>query len=259
MNIRTLSKEKLDYKTGSLPVALYPEKMIKRKDKESGYYGRIMSRGKFNIETIADDLVVYGSKRSREEIISGWHETCAAIIDRLINGGTVEADFFTFSLQVKGLFNSPQDTFKKGQNEVCLLVKPTEKMQDILDNLKCKVSLGKSIISIIDSVYDGKSQKENECLTRGGFLIVKGQNIKILGNDDSVGLYFVPEDAQGEVVKLSENMIISNKPSELYCIIPEELKADTRYKINIVTKYSRNGKERKEAISCMNDCLLAVK
>ena len=50
MNIRTLSKEKLDYKTGSLPVALYPEKMIKRKDKESGYYGRIMSRGKFNIE-----------------------------------------------------------------------------------------------------------------------------------------------------------------------------------------------------------------
>ena len=137
MNIRTLSKEKLDYKTGSLPVALYPEKMIKRKDKESGYYGRIMSRGKFNI--------------------------------------------------------------------------------------------------------------------------VKGQNIKILGNDDSVGLYFVPEDAQGEVVKLSENMIISNKTSELYCIIPEELKADTRYKINIVTKYSRNGKERKEAISCMNDCLLTVK
>ena len=39
MNIRTLSKEKLDYKTGSLPVALYPEKMIKRKDKESGYSG----------------------------------------------------------------------------------------------------------------------------------------------------------------------------------------------------------------------------
>jgi len=30
MNIRTLSKEKLDYKNGALPVALYPERMIKK-------------------------------------------------------------------------------------------------------------------------------------------------------------------------------------------------------------------------------------
>ena len=106
---------------------------------------------------------------------------------------------------------------------------------------------------------DKESGYYGRIMSRGKFNIVKGQNIKILGNDDSVCLYFVPEDAQGEVVKLSENMIISNKTSELYCIIPEELKADTRYKINIVTKYSRNGKERKEAISCMNDCLLTVK
>lgn len=259
MNIHTITKEKIDYKNGALPVALYPERMIKKNSEKRCYYGRVLNRGKFNIETIAEDLVVYGSKRTKEQVIKDWHETCAAIIDRLINGGSVEAEFFNFSLQVKGLFDYSQDTFKKGRNSIELQVRPTKKLQEILDSLTCKISLGKTITASIKNVYDGVSKSENKFITRGGFLKIKGENIRLFGNDERVGLYFVSESDEMDFIKLSDSQIINSLPSELHCIVPDDLEELKRYKIKIVTQYMRTSKERKEPLVCESDFLLEVR
>ena len=259
MNIRTLSKEKLDYKNGALLVALYPERMIKKNSEKCSYYGRVLNRGKFDIETIAEDLVVFGSKRTKEQIVKDWHETCAAIIDRLINGASVEADFFNFSLQVKGLFDYSQDTFKKGRNSIEVQVRPTKKLQEILDNLTCKIFLGKTITASIKNVYDGVSKSDNQFITRGGFLIIKGENIRLFGKDERVGLYFVSESSEMDFIKVSESQIINSLPSELQCIVPDTLNENQRYKIKIITQYMRTSKERKDPLECESDFVLEVR
>ncbi|WP_027727475.1 DUF4469 domain-containing protein [Treponema sp. C6A8] len=259
MNIHTLSKEKLDYKNGALPVALYPERMIKKDSEKRCYYGRILNRGKFDIETIAEDLVVFGSKRTKEQIIKDWNETCAAIIDRLINGASVEAEYFNFSLQVKGLFEYSQDIYKKGRNSIELQVRPTKKLKEMLDNLTCKVFLGKTITASIKNVYDGVSKCENKYITRGGFLKIKGENIRLFGNDERVGLYLVSESNEMDFIKLSQSQIINSLPSELHCIVPDDLNENQRYKIKIITQYMRTSKERKEPLVCESDFLLEVR
>lgn len=259
MNIRTLSEEIVDYETGALPVALYPERMIKSESGKQKYFARVLNRGKLNIEDIADDLVVFGSKRTKEEIVRDWHETCAAIIDRLINGCTVDADYFTFSLQVKGLFDSKQDIFKKGRNCIELQVRPTKKLQQILDTLDCKIAIGRSIIPSIKTVYDGSSKTENQILTRGGYLKINGENIRIFGEQESVGIYFVQESDESNTVKVSERHIISSSPSELLCIVPVELKENERYRIKIVTQYMRTSKARKVPLSCISKDVFVAK
>ncbi len=259
MNIRTLSEKKVDYETADLPIALYPERMIKNESGKHRYFARVLNRGKLNIENIADDLVVFGSKRSKEEIITDWNETCAAIIDRLINGCTVEAEYFTFSLQIKGLFDCKKDTFKKGKNYIELMARPTKKMQHILEKLNCKICIGNKTSPLIKSVYDGDSKTENQILSRGGYLKIKGENIRIFGDNESIGIYFVSESDETKTVKVSEAHILNSKPSEILCIVPSELEVHECYRIKIVTQYMRTSKARKEPLSCLSNAVFVAK
>ena len=258
MNIRTLSEEKTDYETDALPVALYPERMIKNERGGHGYYGRVINRGSFDIETIASDLVVAGSRRSKTQIIEDWHETCAAIIDRLINGCTVEAEYFNFSLQIKGLFEGQGDKYQKGRNSIELRTRPSEKLKQILADLDCKIAQGNTHRPLITSVYDAVSKTEDRVLTQGGFAEIRGDNIRLYGTDESVGVYFVPEDTGLDTIKLSEREIVSSHPGTLRCILPDSLVKGGRYRVRIVTQYMRTTKARKEPLSCMSAAFLTI-
>lgn len=160
---------------------------------------------------------------------------------------------------MKGLFDYSQDTFKKGRNSIELQVRPTKKLQEILDSLTCKISLGKTITASIKNVYDGVSKSDNQFITRGGFLIIKGENIRLFGKDERVGLYFVSESSEMDFIKVSESQIINSLPSELQCIVPDTLNENQRYKIKIITQYMRTSKERKDPLECESDFILEVR
>lgn len=258
MNLATLTKPAPDYETGKLPIALYPERMIKNDDGSSGCFARVINRGKFDMEDIAADVVASGLALSKDEILSVWQKAWAAIIDRLINGGTVDTQVLKLSLGVTGLFRSEQAAFDRSVNSIELHARPTEYLKHILDSLDCVTAVGSASAPFVSSVYDAESKTENQCLTRGGIVQISGLCLKIFGDDSLVGVYFVPENAELECVKLEKSRLGLNQPKKLACVVPDSLVLGEKYRIRIVTQFMKTAKARKEPQSFVTDDVFSV-
>jgi|MucameStandDraft_1065616.scaffolds.fasta_scaffold00424_49 hypothetical protein len=64
---------------------------------------------------------------------------------------------------------------------------------------------------------------------------MRGAMLKVVGNNDACGVTLTKES--GEVIKLEEDMITTNKPSELILLLPSDL-ADGSYTLTITTQYT---------------------
>ena len=71
--------------------------------------------------------------------------------------------------------------------------------------------------------------------TAGRNLIVRGAMLKVVGSDAAVGVSLT--NSEGVVTKLDDDMIASNKPSELMLLVPTGL-ADGEYTLTVTTQYS---------------------
>ena len=71
--------------------------------------------------------------------------------------------------------------------------------------------------------------------TAGRNFTLTGQRIKLAGDDPSVGITLT--DAEGEVTRITDDMIALNQPSKLIFLIPAGL-ADGEYKLTVTTQYS---------------------
>ncbi len=258
MNVVTLSREKVEYETGALPIALYPSNLSKEDENSKSYFARVICRGNFNMETIAADLQTSGSKHSKEELLDCWNEINAAIMERLVNGATVDTGILTLSLGIKGLFSSESAVFDRKNNGIDINAHSTSYTKEILSGLDCKVSVGNRTEPFILSVSDSSSKTENSFATRGGIITIKGYNIKIFGSHENVGLYFVSENEPENEIKVEEKRIGMSKSKLVQCIVPDSLNVNERYRIKIVTQFMRTSEERMTPQSCVSNDLLTV-
>ena len=57
MNLNTLAAQEADYKSGSLPVALYPNAMRREADGKQTFFARPIIREHLTMDDIASDMV----------------------------------------------------------------------------------------------------------------------------------------------------------------------------------------------------------
>ena len=82
---------------------------------------------------------------------------------------------------------------------------------------------------------DRKTGLKDGTATSGRNLIVRGAMLKVVGSDAAVGVSLT--NSEGVVTKLDDDMIASNKPSELMLLVPTGL-ADGEYTLTVTTQYS---------------------
>lgn len=82
---------------------------------------------------------------------------------------------------------------------------------------------------------DRKTGLKDGTATSGRNLIVRGAMLKIVGSDAAVGVSLT--NSEGVVTKLDDDMIASNKPSELMLLVPPGL-ANGEYTLTVTTQYS---------------------
>ena len=92
MNVNSLIKENVEYKSYKLPVSLYPLKMRESEDGKVKFHARTMFRNKLLMEDIANDLIATGiiKDENSQQIVKLWNKLNGAIIDRVLNGSIVD-------------------------------------------------------------------------------------------------------------------------------------------------------------------------
>lgn len=228
--------EKSETKAGNLPVALYPNKMRQDTDGKLTYYAKTINRGVCTNADLADDIIASGQNDglSKEQIQRIAERLNEAKMQRVSDCYTVDDGINRFCARVKGTFDSDSDTFSTDHHAIGLSVHPSAAANERLSSLRPVIRQGNEIKPVVTDVFDLES-KGNAVLTRGGFLNISGTNIRIGGDSEEVGLYFMHSQDDSKDVKLSAEKLGINTQTRLACVIPSGLEAGT-YRLKVVTQ-----------------------
>ncbi|SDI02564.1 protein of unknown function [Chryseobacterium taeanense] len=206
------------------------------KDNPNDFTARTVSERSLNVQQICQAAVSRGgadiSASSMEHATELFLKEMAY---QLCDGFSVNTGYFTASTTIRGVFDSPSETFNKDKHSIIFQFNQGEKLRAEIPNIEVNILGVAESSAVILQVTDVKSGSVNDLLTPGRNLKIVGSKIKVTGDDSSVGIYFVDATTQART-KVDSSDIVTNNPSEIILVIPE-LAAGT-YNLEIVTQFT---------------------
>ncbi|MGV8090967.1 MAG: DUF4469 domain-containing protein [Mangrovibacterium sp.] len=156
---------------------------------------------------------------------------------QLCDGYSVNTGYFTAGPLIKGVFSSPQETFDAQKHSLLFQFNQGDTLRDELPSVEVEImGIADTGLSILQ-VTDVKTGSVNDRLTPGRTLKIAGYKVKVAGDNENVGVYFVNQTS-GESTRVDPSDMVTNNPSELIVMIPE-LAAGT-YQLQVTTQFSHN-------------------
>ena len=247
-------------KSGKLSIALYPNQMRKTGGKATSYYARVVNRRTLRMEDIFNDLLSDDGSIDTSQMRKTWNTVINAIALRISSGVSVDFGLGVLSPVVTGSFSSGQSEFSWARNSISVQYRPSQGMKDTMATLEPVITRGKIGCPEVTRVFDHGSgwdstnltesqTLEEGTLSRGKLLIIEGKKLCIAGEESKVGLFFDSCTIPDKSIQLGAAALCRNQPTLLECLGPEELDADDRYKLRVVTQYLSKDKCRDEPLT----------
>jgi hypothetical protein len=154
---------------------------------------------------------------------------------QLCDGFSVNTGWFTASAHIKGVFDSPDETFNPQKHTVLFEFHQGSQLRKELESVEVQIMGAADAGFVISQVIDVKTGSMNDFITPNRNLRINGHKLKITGDSEANGISFINQDTQ-ERVKVDASDIVTNNPSELIVVIPD-LAAGT-YHVEVTTQYS---------------------
>lgn len=158
----------------------------------------------------------------------------------LKDGYAINTGVFTANVQIRGVFNSLSENFNPEKHEIFFRFNQGELLRKEISNLSVEIVGMGDTDTIISCVEDVKTGSVNDLLTPNRNLKIKGGKLKIIGNHEANGIYFVNQ-ATEERIRVEDSDIVINNPSELFIVVPA-LPAGS-YRLELTTQFSGNTKK----------------
>ena len=174
------------------------------------------------------------------------------IINMLKQGKTVNVlDLVTINPKIKCNVKNKNEV--KSKSSITIKVSPTKFVKEAVSSIKVNNVVYHNPNPEIEQIIDLSTKKSISKLENVSLLKITGRKLK-LGKNNS-GIYFVKVDKNGNFlekefnwIKVEEENIFLNTPTELNFFVPNYLEFNANYKILIKTSYLKNGKTRKKAV-----------
>ncbi|SDH82553.1 protein of unknown function [Chryseobacterium taeanense] len=206
------------------------------KDNPNDFTARTTSERSLNVQQICQSAVTRGgadiSASSMEHATELFLKEMAY---QLCDGFSVNTGYFTASTTIRGVFDSPSETFNKDKHSIIFQFNQGEKLRAEVPNIEVEILGVAEASSVILQVTDVKSGSVNDLLTPGRNLKIVGNKIKVAGEDASVGVFFVNMATDARIM-VEENDLVTNNPSEVIVVIPA-LPAGA-YRLEIATQFT---------------------
>ncbi|MGV8091890.1 MAG: DNA-binding domain-containing protein [Mangrovibacterium sp.] len=224
-------------------------------DNPEDYSARVISERSLGIGEICDSAVSRGgadiSSASMQHGVSLFLKEMAY---QLCDGYSVNTGYFTAGPLIKGVFSSPQETFDARKHSLLFQFNQGDTLRDELPSVEVEImGIADTGLSILQ-VTDVKTGSVNDRLTPGRTLKIAGYKVKLAGDNEDVGVYFVNRTS-GESTRVDPSDMVTNNPSELIVMIPE-LAAGT-YQLQVTTQYNTST-PLKEPRTVLFDKMLTV-
>jgi len=206
------------------------------KDNPNDFIARTVSERSLSIKEICETAV----NRGGADVTAAAMEHAAELFLKemayqLCDGYSVNTGYFTAGTQIRGVFDSPTETFNNQKHSILFQFNQGEKLRAEIPNIEINILGVADASSAILQVKDVKSGTVNDILTPGRNLKIAGSKIKVAGDNPANGIYFVNTATEART-QVEADEIVVNNPSELIVVIPN-LSAGA-YRLEVVTQYA---------------------
>ena len=187
---------------------------------------QLESAGKADFDDIIDEMLKEDTGLRIETLrhsVSLYNRVVARLI---LSGYSVNTGLFRAVAKFLGIVEG--GVWNKEKNSIYVSVTQDKGLREEIAQTSVSILGTKSNVMYILETEDRKTGLKDGTATSGAML-------KIVGSDAAVGVSLT--NSEGIVTKLDDDMIASNKPSELMLLIPPGL-ADGEYTLTVTTQYS---------------------
>ena len=162
-------------------------------------------------------------------------------VQAIAEGKSVVDGVGQYLVNVQGAFEGEKAQFEPGKHALGITYTMGKLLRETLKLVKVGVNGVAAVGPVINTVTDSTSKAINGQLSSGGALVLGGVNLKIQGDDPSIGVYLTPTTEGAAPMKAP--VVIANSPSQVIVQMPTL--ADGQYTVSLTTQYSgsRNVKE----------------
>lgn len=221
----------------TIKVFLYPNPMKNAKGK---YLARTFKHTTYNIQDICELIERKSGTGAKAETLKHHANLIFnEIIEQVLDGKKVDCGYFTAQANVKGSFDSLGDRFDKERHSVDIVFSEGHLSHKAKKELSVNVIDTKPNSFRIWTISDRQTNLRTDKLVMNRVLVIRGEKIKITGDNPTVGLYLLHNET-GKEIHFPSTALLSNGDTTLELIVPEL--AAGSYQLKITTQYSGNGK-----------------
>jgi len=206
------------------------------KDNPNDFIARTVSERSLNVKQICEAAVSRGgadvTAASMEHATELFLKEMAY---QMCDGYSVNTGYFTAGTQIRGVFDSPTETFNSEKHTILFQFNQGEKLRVEIPTIEINILGVADASSVVLQVKDVKSATINDILTPGRNLKINGSKIKIAGENTANGIFFVNINTNDRI-SVEESDVVVNNPSEIIIVIPSLVTGS--YRLEIVTQYS---------------------
>ena len=226
------------------------------KDKPNDFIARTVSERSLSVEDICNAAVRRGGAEVSASAMTHATELfLREMAYQLCDGYSVNTGYFTASTKIRGVFDSPSESFNKDKHSIIFQFNQGEKLRAEIPNIEIEILGIAESSAIILQVTDVKSGSVNKLLTPGKNLKITGSKIKLAGDNLSNGIFFIDMASQVKT-KVEPNDIVTNNPSELILVIPPL--PPGAYTLEVVTQYGSGAMLKNPRAATFDKPLTAV-
>lgn len=194
---------------------------------EEKFHARVVHIETLYMEDIIDLMNYHGSTVTLADIHAVKEDMVNAITRSVLQGKRVVTPFGTYSLSIKGSFDSPEDTLDPERHEVLASVVPSSEMKAVVNN---KVSLSKHRPGLrrpSPRTFKSFDKTGGEtALSPGHTARIYGELLRFDPDDEQQGIFLLPTGNgsllnNAEPVRVEE--VTRSTPSEATFLVPPDL------------------------------------
>ena len=225
-------------------------------DDPNDYIARVCNETSLSVDDVCRSAVQRGgADLSAQTLQHGVELFLKEMAYLLCDGYGINTGYFTATPLVKGVFNSPAETFDAKKHAVLFQFNQGDLLRQLLPHVKVDIMGVADTGAEIVQVTDVKTGSVNDVITPERNIKIRGSKIKLEGSLPGVGVYFVNE-ITGDEIPVDSSDVVTNNPSELIVVVPA-LTAGI-YRLVVKTQYGK-GTMLKELRTASFDKVLIVK
>ncbi|MGG8496850.1 DNA-binding domain-containing protein [Tenacibaculum sp. TC6] len=201
---------------------------------ETNYLARVLTERTINQEELIEKMLQKRNLVSKTDIVAVLNSFYEEIIEAVEEGDNINLPIVNIGYSISGVFETEEDSFNPDTHKLHVNLNGGKLINEAKSTIPLQRIAPPITTTVINNCKDLVSNTSNTTLTPNGLFELNGIRLKVDGDKDEVGVYFVAEDAtETKVVYIAQNgykKIIGQIPT---------LAAGT-YKVRIKTQATAN-------------------